>query len=73
MALGTGLGVWLFSNQQKYTGPIAKHFPAIGDIAFEAGFVIAGLLYLGLRLVPGLGSSTDTPTLDKHEPEPAEA
>lgn len=73
MALGTGLGVWLFSNQQKYTGPIAKHFPAIGDIAFEAGFVIAGLLYLGLRLVPGLGSSTDTPTMDKHEPEPAEA
>ncbi|MFC1409369.1 cytosine permease [Streptacidiphilus sp. N1-12] len=55
MAAGTGIGVWLFSNQSDYTGLVAKHFPGIGDIAFLAGFVIAGALYLALRLVPGLG------------------
>jgi NCS1 family nucleobase:cation symporter-1 len=55
MAAGTGLGVWLFSNQTEYTGLVPKHFPGIGDLAFAAGFVIAGLLYVVLRKVPGLG------------------
>jgi NCS1 family nucleobase:cation symporter-1 len=52
MLAGTGLGVWLFSNQTEYTGPVAKHFPQIGDIAFLAGFLIAGLVYLALRALP---------------------
>jgi NCS1 family nucleobase:cation symporter-1 len=55
MAAGTALSVWLFSNQSDYTGLIARHVPSIGDLGFETGFVIAALLYLGLRLVPGLG------------------
>jgi nucleobase:cation symporter-1, NCS1 family len=54
MAVGTALGVLLFSNQTDFTGAVAKHVPQIGDIAFAAGFVVAGLLYLVLRKVPGL-------------------
>ncbi|MEY9962898.1 NCS1 family nucleobase:cation symporter-1 [Streptacidiphilus sp. MAP12-16] len=74
MAAGTGLGVWLFSNQTEYVGLIAKHVPGIGDIAFAAGFVIAGLLYLALRLVPGLGpvGAGAVPSAEP-EPEPAGA
>ncbi|WNI19452.1 purine-cytosine permease family protein [Actinacidiphila sp. ITFR-21] len=55
MAAGTAAGVLLFSNQTDFTGVVPKHVPQIGDIAFAAGFVVAGLLYLALRKVPGLG------------------
>jgi NCS1 family nucleobase:cation symporter-1 len=56
MAVGTGLGVWLFSNQTDYTGVVPKHVPALGDIAFFAGAVIAGVLYLALRQIPALSA-----------------
>ena len=61
MAVGTAAGVLLFSNQADFTGVVAKHVPQIGDIAFAAGFVVAGLLYLALRKVPGLGPSVARP------------
>ncbi|MEZ0065105.1 NCS1 family nucleobase:cation symporter-1 [Streptacidiphilus sp. MAP12-20] len=64
MLAGTGLGVWLFSNQTEYTGPIAKQFPQIGDIAFLAGFLIAGLVYLGLRTLPGFAPSATAPVAE---------
>lgn len=64
MALGTTLGVWLFSNQTEYVGLVAKHLPGIGDSAFEAGFLITALLYLALRPIPALSSA-------KVAPEPA--
>ena len=70
MALGTALGVWLFSNQTEYVGLVAEHVPAIGDIAFETGFVIAALLYLTLRLVPGLGTASAPAAEAAAEPEP---
>lgn len=54
MAVGTALGVWLFSNQTDYVGLVAKQYPGIGDLAFAAGFTIAVLLHLVLRRVPGL-------------------
>ncbi|MCQ4082388.1 cytosine permease [Streptomyces sp. RB6PN25] len=57
MAVGTVLGILLFSNQTDFTGLVAKHCPQIGDIAFAAGFVIAGVLHLALQKVPGLGPS----------------
>ncbi len=59
MAAGTGLGVWLFSNQTEYVGVVPRHVPGIGDLAFAAGFVITGVLYLVLRRVPGLRPATD--------------
>lgn len=55
MAVGTALGVLLFSNQSEFTGVVAKQYPQIGDIAFAAGFVGAAIVYLALRKIPGLG------------------
>lgn len=49
MVAGVVLSVWLFSNQQKYVGPVPSHVKAVGDITFEVGFVIAAVVYLALR------------------------
>jgi NCS1 family nucleobase:cation symporter-1 len=51
MLVGIVLSVWLFANQVKYTGVIPKHHPAFGDIAFEVGFVISGVVYFVLYKV----------------------
>jgi len=48
MVLSGGLSIWLFSNQKFYTGLVPKHVPAIGDLTFEVGFVVAVLLYAAL-------------------------
>lgn len=48
MLVAMVVSIWLFSNQAKYVGVVAKEFPALGDIAFEVGFVIAGALYFVL-------------------------
>ena len=45
MALGMAISIWLFSNQTKYVGLVAKHHPAIGDITFEVGFVVSAVVY----------------------------
>jgi NCS1 nucleoside transporter family len=59
MAVGGVLSIWLFSNQTKYHGVIPKHHPAFGDLTFEAGFVIAAVLYFVLYLVmkPGVSET----------------
>lgn len=49
MAAGVVASVWLFSNQEKYVGPVPSHVKAVGDITFEVGFVLSALLYLVLR------------------------
>jgi NCS1 nucleoside transporter family len=51
MLVAMVVSIWLFSNQLKYVGPLAKHHPGIGDITFEVGFVIAAVLYAVLYLV----------------------
>ena len=48
MLVGTGLSIWLFSNQKFYTGLVPRHVPAIGDLTFEVGFVLAAVLYAAL-------------------------
>jgi nucleobase:cation symporter-1, NCS1 family len=45
MAISIGLSIWLFANQTDYVGLIPRHFPAVGDLTFEVGFVLAALLY----------------------------
>jgi nucleobase:cation symporter-1, NCS1 family len=45
MVVGMGISIWLFSNQTKYLAPIPKAHPAVGDITFEVGFVIAAVAY----------------------------
>jgi NCS1 nucleoside transporter family len=48
MAAGMVISIWLFSNQTKYVGPVAKAHPHLGDITFLVGFVVAAGLYLAL-------------------------
>ena len=51
MAVAMLVSIPLFSNQQLYTGLLAKAVPSIGDITFEVGFVLAFALYAALRPV----------------------
>lgn len=48
MLVGVVVSVWLFSNQVQYTGPLPKHFAWLGDLTFEAGFLITAALYFAL-------------------------
>jgi NCS1 nucleoside transporter family len=45
MAISMALSIWLFANQTDYLGVVPAHHPAFGDLTFEAGFVLAALLY----------------------------
>jgi len=45
MAIAIGVSIWLFANQTDYVGVVPKHWPALGDLTFEVGFVLAALLY----------------------------
>jgi len=45
MAVGMVVSIWLFSNQTEYVGWVPKHYPSVGDLTFEVGFVISALLY----------------------------
>ena len=51
LAMGAGVvvSVWLFSNQEKYVGVVPARVESIGDVTFEAGFLISAVLYLLLR------------------------
>jgi NCS1 family nucleobase:cation symporter-1 len=62
MALGVGLSVWLFSNQTKYIGPIPTHVPAVGDLTFEAGFIITAVVYLTWHAITRSGAGSRAPT-----------
>ena len=57
MATGIVLSVWLFSNQTEYVGTLVRHHPALGDVTFLVGFLVAAGVYLGLeRLLPEYGA-----------------
>jgi NCS1 family nucleobase:cation symporter-1 len=59
MGVAMVVSIWLFSDQTKYTAPIPKAHPAIGDITFEVGFVLAAALYAVLfKLQHGRRSET---------------
>jgi NCS1 nucleoside transporter family len=45
MAVAMVVSIALFSNQSQYVGPVPKAVPALGDITFEVGFVLAAGLY----------------------------
>jgi nucleobase:cation symporter-1, NCS1 family len=46
MIVGMGVSIWLFSNQTEYVGVVPSHWPAVGDITFEVGFVLTAVIYL---------------------------
>jgi NCS1 family nucleobase:cation symporter-1 len=51
MAVGTGVSIWLFSNQTRYVGLVPAHAGAAGDLTFEVGFVLTAVIYLTWRLI----------------------
>ena len=46
--IGLVVSVALFSNQEKFVGYVAKAYPALGDVTFFVGFVLAAAAYLVL-------------------------
>jgi nucleobase:cation symporter-1, NCS1 family len=48
MALGIAASYPFWDQQPPFLGPYAKHHPGIGDLSFLVGFLVAGLVYLGL-------------------------
>jgi NCS1 family nucleobase:cation symporter-1 len=46
MIAGMVVSIWLFSNQTEYVGLVPKHYPGVGDITFEVGFVLTAAIYL---------------------------
>jgi NCS1 nucleoside transporter family len=58
MAVGTGVSIWLFSNQTKYVGLVPAHAGAAGDLTFEVGFVLTAVIYLAWRLIAGRPART---------------
>jgi nucleobase:cation symporter-1, NCS1 family len=62
MAVGVGVSVWLFCNQTEYVGPIPTHFPQVGDITFEVGFVLTAAIYLTWHAITrAVGSRSAVP------------
>jgi NCS1 family nucleobase:cation symporter-1 len=55
MAISIGLSIWLFANQTDYLGVVPDHHPALGDLTFEVGFVLAALLYALFFKLQGAG------------------
>jgi NCS1 nucleoside transporter family len=48
MVVGSVVSIWLFCNQEKYVGPVAKANPGIGDLTPLVGFLLAAVLYVVL-------------------------
>jgi NCS1 nucleoside transporter family len=44
--VGAVVSIVFFANQSLYTAPVPTAVPAIGDVTFFVGFVLAGALYL---------------------------
>ena len=51
MAVAMVVSIALFSNQQLYLGVLPSAVPAVGDLTFVVGFVLAFALYAALRPV----------------------
>ncbi|MBO0708512.1 MAG: cytosine permease [Candidatus Dormibacteraeota bacterium] len=48
--IATVVSVALFSNETAYVGVVPRHWPAIGDLTFVVGFLLAVIIYGGLNL-----------------------
>ena len=55
MLVGMGISIWLFSNQTEYVGVVPTHVPSVGDLTFEAGFLVTAVVYLGWHAVARTG------------------
>jgi len=68
MAGAMAVSIPLFSNQTDYVGALAKHYPNLGDLTFEVGFVLAAVFYrLLFKFLPqslGRGEATELAVAD---------
>jgi len=55
MLAGIGISIWLFSNQTEYVGLVPTHVGDVGDLTFEAGFLITAAVYLAWHAIAGTG------------------
>ena len=55
MLAGMGISIWLFSNQTEYVGVVPTHVGSVGDLTFEAGFLITTVVYLGWHAIARTG------------------
>jgi purine-cytosine permease-like protein len=53
MIIGVAVSVSLFSNQTEFIAVIPRHFPSVGDITFEVGFVLTAIVYLTWHAIAG--------------------
>ena len=62
MAVAMAISIPCFSNQTEYKAFLPSHHPALGDLTFEVGFVIAAVLYFVLYSVlkPAQGEKSAT-------------
>jgi NCS1 nucleoside transporter family len=49
MLVGMVVSIGLFSYQSEYVGLVPRHHPAVGDVTFAVGFVLAAAVYALLR------------------------
>ena len=45
MFVAAVVSIYFFSNQTRYVGVLPTHYPKIGDLTFEVGFLLAFALY----------------------------
>ncbi|HEX2823263.1 MAG TPA: cytosine permease [Streptosporangiaceae bacterium] len=62
MLVGMGISIWLFSNQTEYLGVVPTHIGSVGDLTFEAGFVITAVVYLAWHAIAKTGRETTLTT-----------
>jgi NCS1 family nucleobase:cation symporter-1 len=55
MLIGVVVSIVLFSNQTEYVGVVPKHVPSVGDLTFEAGFLITAIIYLTWHAIADRG------------------
>ena len=51
MLVGVVVSIILFSNQTEYVGIVPTHVPSVGDLTFEAGFLITAVIYLSWHAI----------------------
>jgi NCS1 nucleoside transporter family len=50
MVVGMAVSIPLFCNQTEYIGYVPARHPAVGDLTFEVGFVVAAVVYAALAV-----------------------
>src|SRR5215475_1193969 len=73
MAISMALSIWLFANQTDYTGVVPNRWPAVGDLTFEVGFVLAALLYALFFRLQGASKAEEILHVPGEEAEPVTA